>query len=127
MIPGQGAHDFFVFVQHRVAAVAALEHHLPDVVNIIVQVEANDLPPLAGPGNGDRLVDQAAGAAGSKGRGYDAGIAGIILQRGINIRTADNQAADMLIQGPLDHIRLAGHQDNIVSAWKNADSPRPGA
>ena len=39
VIPGQGAHDFFVLVQHRVAAVAAFQHHLADVVDIVRQVD----------------------------------------------------------------------------------------
>ena len=118
MIPGQGAHDFFVFVQHGIAAVAALEHHLPDVVDVIIQVEAHDLSPLARAGDGDGLVDQAAGAAGGEGGGDDACVAVILLQSGVDIRPADDEAADVLVQGPLDHIRLAGHQNDIVAAGK---------
>ena len=118
VVAGQGAHDVFVFVQHGVAAVAALEHHLADVVYVVVQMEAHDLAPLAGTGDGDGLIDQAAHAACGEGRGDDAGVALVIFQIRVDLRAADDEAAHLLIQRTLDHVRLAGAEDDVVAAGK---------
>ena len=116
MVAGQGAHYFFVLVQHRIAAVAALEHHLSHIVDVIVQVEAHDLPPLAGAGDGNGLIDQAAHPSGRERRGNDAGPARVALQFRVDIRPAYDKTAHILIQRPLDHVRLAGTQDDVIAA-----------
>ena len=41
VIAGQGAHHLLLRVQHGVAAVAALQHHLADIVDIIVHMEGD--------------------------------------------------------------------------------------
>ena len=114
VIPGQSAHDFFVLVQHRVAAVAAFQHHLADVVDIVRQVEAHDLFIVAGPGDGTGLIDQPGHPAGLIGGGDDAGAPGVFQQVRVHLRLAQDQAADADVQGPADHIRLVAADDDVV-------------
>ena len=118
VIPGQGAYDFFILVQHRVAAVAALQHHLADVVDIIRQMEAHDLFIVAGPGDGAGLIDQAGYPAGLIGSGDDAGTPGVFQQVRVHLRLAQDQATDADIQGPADHIRLVAADDDVVRVVK---------
>ena len=118
VIPGQGAYDFFILVQHRVAAVAALQHHLADVVDIVRQMEAHDLFIVAGPGDGTGLIDQAGYPAGLIGSGDDAGTPGVFQQVRVHLRLAQDQAADADIQGPADHIRLVAADDDVVRIVK---------
>mgnify|MGYP006987704411 CR=1 FL=1 len=64
VIPGQGTDDLLVLVQHRVAAVAALQHHFPHIVDVVRQMEADDVVSVAGAGDGDGLIDETGHPAG---------------------------------------------------------------
>ena len=114
VIPGQGADDLFVLVQHRVAAVAALQHHLPHVVNIVRQMEADDVVSVAGAGDGDGLIDKTGHPAGIVGAGNDAGILSVCQQRLIYLRLAQDQAAYIGLQRPANHVRLVAAQDDML-------------
>lgn len=116
VIPGQGANDLFVLVQHRVAAIAALQHHLPYVVNIVRQMEADDVVSVARTGDGDGLIDETGHPAGIVGTGDDAGILGVGQQLLIHLRLAEDQAAHVGFQRTADHIRLVAAQDDVVLA-----------
>ena len=74
VVAGQGPHHPLLLVQNGVAAVAALEHHLPHVVNIVLQVEGDDLLLLGQTAHGDGLEDPAHGPEAVIGGGDDAGV-----------------------------------------------------
>ena len=114
MIPRQGAHHFFLVVQHRIAAVAALQHHLPHVVYVVVQMEGDQ--PLRGAGtvNGRGLIDQPVHTAGVQRRGDDARLSRVLQPRRVHIRLAQDQAGYLLVQCPAYHVRLAAAQHDAV-------------
>ena len=116
VIPGQGAHHLLLVIQDGVAAVAALQHHLADIVDVIVQMEGDQALGGAGTVDGRGLIDEPVDAAGVQGCGDDAGPARVLQPGRIDIRLAQNEAGDLLIQRPTDHIRLAAAQDDAVAA-----------
>ena len=118
VVAGQRAHHLLVLVQNGVAAVAALEHHLADVVDVVVQVEGDQPLGGAGPVDGRGLIDKAVDAAGIQRRGDDAGLARVFQPRRVNVRLAQDEAGDLLIQCAADHIRLAAAQHDAVRAVK---------
>ena len=116
MVTGQGADHLLLLIQHGIAAVAALQHHLADVVDIIIQMEADQIAGGAGAGDGDGLIDQAVDAAGVKGSGDDAGLARVLDPLRIHIGLAQDQAGHLHVQRAADHIRLAAAQHDAVGA-----------
>ena len=118
MVTGQGAHHFFLLVQHGIAAIAAFQHHLPHVVYVVIQMEADQISGGTGPGDGDGLIDQPVNAAGVKGRGDNAGLAGVLHPFRIHVGLAQDQAGYLHVQRPADHIRLAAAQHDAVRAVK---------
>ena len=93
VVAGQRANDLLVFVQHGVAAVAAFQHDLPHVVDVVVQMEGNQPLRGAGPCDGRGLIDQAVYAAGVQRRGDDAGLAGVFKPRGVDVGLAEDDAS----------------------------------
>ena len=90
VIPGQGADDLLLLVQNGVAAVAALQHHFPHVVYVVVQMEGDQTLRGAGAVNGRGLIDEPVDAAGVQRCGDNAGLAGVFQPRGIHIRLAQD-------------------------------------
>ena len=111
MITGERAHHLLVLVHDRVAAVAAFEHLLLHVVHIVAQMEIGDVLALADPGHRQGQVDHPGDAAGAERRGNDTGVPGLGPLR-LDVRPADDQAADAGLNGPVDQLRLiAADQD----------------
>ena len=116
VIPGQGAYHLLLLVQNGVAAVAALQHHFPHVVYVVVQMEGDQTLCGTGTVDGRGLIDEPVDAAGVQRCGDNAGLAGVFQPRGIHIRLAQDQAGHLLVQRPADHIRLAAAQHDAVTA-----------
>ena len=116
VIAGQGAHHLLLRVQHGVAAVAALQHHLADIVDIVVHVERDQVVRGAGAADGRSLIDQAVDAAGIQRRGDDAGLPRVLQPLRLHIGLAQNQAVHLSIQSTADHVRLAAAEDDAVRA-----------
>ena len=74
MIPRERADDLVVFVEDRVAAVAAFEYDFTHVVEIIGQVEGLKILRPADAGDLDGVVDHPGGLVGVERRGDDAGV-----------------------------------------------------
>ena len=107
----QRAHNAVVLVQNRIAAVAAFQHQLAHVVEIIGQMEADDVPGLADMLDRHRLKDEPSYAPRVERGGDDAGAAVIVGEVYVNIGLADYQAADArferrLIAADDDAVRL---------------------
>ena len=116
VVTGQRAHHLLLLVQHGVAAVAAFQHHFTHVIDIVVQMEADQIAGGAGSGDRDGLIDQAVDAAGVKGRGNDAGLARVLDPLRIHVGLAQDQAGHLHVQRPADHVRLAAAQHDAVGA-----------
>ena len=113
---GQGAHNLLVFVQHRVAAVAAVQQGLFHVVYVIAEMEADNVLGLAQAHHRHRLIDQASGLPGVQRCGDDAGVPGNLRQLRRNIRLANDQAAHLGLQCGLDHLRLVPADQDALRA-----------
>ena len=116
MVTGQRTHDLLLIVQNGVAAVAAFQHDLPHVVDVVVQVEGDEPLRGAGPPDGGGLIDEPVDAAGVQRRGDNAGAAGIFQPLRLHVGLAQDEAGHLLIQRPADHVRLAAAQHNAVGA-----------
>ena len=116
MIPRERADDLVVFVEDRVAAVAAFEYDLAHVVEIIGQVEGLKILPPADAGNLDGVVDHPGGLVGVERRGDDAGVCLLLAQIFGQLRLADDQAADLLLERAAGHLRLFADDDDGVRA-----------
>ena len=103
-----------------------MQHYLPDVVNVIVQMERYQLLPLADPGNGQGVADQVHRAVSVIGRGDQARLGGHIPQLLADFRLADDDAPDAQLHGILHHVRLVSADDNAVLAGKKQIFPGGG-
>ena len=115
MVPGEGAHYPVVGVQNGVAAVAALEDHLTDVVDIVVQTEELEvlLPGHTADGNG--LENPPDGAVTVVGGGDDAGVFGNGADIVRQLCLAEDHAAHAELHGLPEHIRLmAADKDRLL-------------
>ena len=126
MEAGQRAHNRLVFVQHRVAAVAAAEQRLFHIVYVIAEMEANNVLGLAQAHHRHSLIDQTGGLPGIQGRGDDAGVPGNLRQLRRDIRLADDQAGHMGLQGGLDHLRLIPTDQQTVRTQRRLIGIAPG-
>ena len=79
-------------------------------------MEADQVAGGAGPGDGNGLIDQAVNAAGVKGGGDDAGLAGILDPLRVHVGLAQDQAGHLHVQRTADHVRLAAAQHDAVGA-----------
>ena len=111
---GDGAHDLVVFVQDGVAAVAALEHYLAHVVQIVAQVKGHDVLGHYYPLHGQGLVDYAGDTAGGEGSGDDAGVAAGLGPLGPQRGAADDEAAHAALQGAVDYLGLLAADEHGV-------------
>ena len=117
VVAAQRAHHTLVLVQNGVAAVAGLQHHLPHVIDVVIQVEADNVVGEAGPGDGDGLVNQPVDPGGVQGRGDDAGLAGVLQPLRVDVRLAEDEAGHAHLQRPAHHIRLvAADHDGLPAA-----------
>ena len=114
MEAGQGAHHFLVFVQNRVAAVAAGEQGLLYIVQVVAEVEGDYALGVAQAHDGHRLVYEPGGLAGVQGGGDDAGVAGAVFQLRGYLRLADYQTGDLGLQRRLYHLRLVAADEYAV-------------
>ena len=114
VIARQRAHHMLVFIQHRIAAETAFQHHFLHIVNIVIQMEADQILRVAGTGDGDGLINQAGYAAGVKGRGDNAGIPCALQPLRLHLTLAQNHGAYADIQRTADNIRLAAAQHDGI-------------
>ena len=112
--PGQGAHYPLLIVQDRVSAEAAFQHRVLHIVQIIVQVEVHQVPALADMPDGHGVPDEAHGAVSVIGRGDDTGLRLRFQQLPVHLRLADDDAVDVQVQSPADHVRLVAADDDAV-------------
>ena len=114
VIARERADDLFVLVEHGVAAVAALEHDLTHVVDVIIEVEADQILRVARAGDRDRLIHQPRHAAGIERGGDDAGLAGVFKPRGVDVGLAEDDALHADVERAADHIRLVAAENDAV-------------
>ena len=94
VVAGEGPHHPAVGVQDGVAAVAALEDHLPHVVDVVLQPEELQIIPLGDAADGDGLEDPPDRAVAVIGGGDDAGAFGHLPDVVGELRLAEDHAAD---------------------------------
>ena len=115
MEAGQGPHHLILLIQDRVAAVTALEHYLPHVVNIVVQAKILDIVPAADTAGGDCLEHHAHSPVGVIGGCDDTGIAPLLPQIRRQFRLAQDNTADAHLHGRPDSLRLtAADEDRFL-------------
>ena len=114
MIAGQNAHYLFMLVQNGIAGMAIFQHHFPDIVHPVVQVEANQTLCVADTAHRGGLKDQSGSSVGVKGCSDDTGLRGKIPKFHGQLRLAQHQTADIPFQSPADHIRLVTAQNNAL-------------
>ena len=115
MVAGQGAHHPVLAVQNGIAAVAALQDHLLDVVDVVREVEGGNALPLGQPPHGDGLEDPADGAVAVVGGGDNAGAPRGLPQVVWQLRLAQNDAGHAERHRPAEHVRLvAADEDGVL-------------
>ena len=92
MITGERSDDLILFIQHRIGAETALDHGIPDVVDIIRQMKELQVFRTGDPPNGDRLEDQPGGTICVVGADDQAGGAGTVPVLFAERGAAENQA-----------------------------------
>ena len=114
VIPRERADNLVVFVQNRVAAVAAFEYDLAHVVDKIGQVERLEILRAAHARDLDGVIDHAGRLVGVEGRGDDAGVRLHLPQLLRQLGLTHDQAADLLLDGAARHLRLLADDDDGV-------------
>ena len=112
------ADDFIVFIEDRVAPVAALQHDLLHVVDEIAQVERFEVVRAADARNFDCMIDHSRSAERVERRDDDAGLCGQLAQLLRQARLADDQAVDVLLDGAPRHVRLFADNDDRLRPGK---------
>ena len=116
VIARERAYDLVVFVQDRVAAVAALEHDLLDVVHKIRQVERFQILRPADALDGDGVVDHPRRAHRVKRRCDDARLGRQLVKLLRQLRLTHDQAVDVFLQCAARQRRLLAADDNGLLA-----------
>lgn len=114
VIARERADDMLVFIEDGVAAVAAFQDDLTDVIDKIRQVERLKLLGAADALDGDRVKDHARGLESVIGRGDDAGVGGRGPQILRQLCLTDDQAAHAKLDGAARHLRLLAADDDAV-------------
>ena len=112
VVAGQRAHHLLLVVQDGVAAVAALEHHLTDVVDVVGEVEELQVLLLGHPADGDGLEDPADGAVAVVGGGDDAGVFGGGADVLGQLRLAQHDAPHPELHRLAEHLRLVAADEH---------------
>ena len=110
------AHDLVGGVEHGVGAVAALEHNLAHVVEVVGEVEGDDVLLLDYPLDGQGLVYYARDAAGGERRRDEADVLRRVLPLAAYVRAADDEAAHSGVDGAADYVRLVAADEYRVRA-----------
>ena len=116
MVAGERADDAVVFIQNGIAAVAAFQHTLADVVDKVVEMEALEVLRAADAADGQRLIQQADGAVGIERRGDDDGVRRRIAELLVQLGLTDDDAAGVLLNGATHHVRLVAADDDAAAA-----------
>ena len=126
MEPGQGAHHTLLIVQDGVGAEAAFQHGVLHVVDEVVQVEIHQILALADALDGQGVADEAHGLVGVVGRGDDARLRVHLQKLPLHLCLADDDAVDVQLQRPADHIRLVAADDDAVGVGEHQVLPSGG-
>ena len=116
MITGKCADHTLIFVQNRIAAIAALQHALTDIVNIVIQVEALDGIGATDAADGHGLIDHAHRTIRIEGCGNNASIGLDLAQLFAQLCLTDDDAFDADFQRSAHHIGLlTAHYDAVLA------------
>jgi len=114
MEAGQRAHHALLLVQDGVCTEPAFQHGVPHVVDIVVQMEADQILGLADVGDGQGVVNETHRPVRVVLGGDDAGAGLHVQQLLAHLCLTDDDAVDLHLQRPADHIRLVAADDDAV-------------
>ena len=114
VVAAESTHHVLVLIQNGVGPEAALQHGVPHVVDIVVQVEADQVLALADAGDGQGMADEPHRPVGVERGGDEAAAALHGQELRQNLRLTDDDAAHADLQRPADHIRLVTADHDAV-------------
>ena len=126
METGQGTHHPFLLIQNGIGPEAAFQDGIPHVVDIVVQMEADQVLVLADAADGQRVIQQTYRPVSVIGSGDDTGGAVPGPQLRVDFGLTDDDADHAQLHCPPDHVRLVTADHDAVGVGEHQILPAGG-
>ena len=120
---GQHPHHPLILVQNGVGTEAALQHPVLHIVDIVAQMKIDQVVVFTDMADRHGVADQPHHLIGVKWSRNHTGIRLLLQQFLLHLRLADDDAADIHLDGPANHIRLLAADHNALRMRKHQVLP----